>query len=243
MHSDHSLRDRWIRHSVTWPVIGGLLLLGTAVVYATGGTTYAFPYVMLVPVLMAAARYETPGGIAAAVAAALLLGPFMPLEVDSGTYQSTANWLTRLAFFVLVGGTGGWLFASVRAQGRVEDRLAREDRPTGLPNRTALEERIEEALGGRPFPERDPPVLFIVRITDFFEALDAVGADAGDALAAATAELIESADLGVGSTYRFSAAEFAFVANNLKDDAIAAKAAAIKEIGEQPVDVRRACTG
>lgn len=226
------------RQGPTIAVISGLLLLSTAIVYVTGGTSYAFPYLQLIPVLVAAARYEIAGGLIVGVIASLLLGPYMPMDVDAGTAQSTTNWLTRMVFFLLLGGMTGWLFAQVRAKDRQHDRLARVDRATGLPNQTALEEKIDATIANQPVLESTPPILFIVRITDFFEALDAVGADAGDELAAGTARLIESANPGLGPAYRFSAAELAFVTGHIAPEELASRAAEIKTTGEDPVNVR-----
>lgn len=218
-------------------VIVGLLLLGTAVVYVTGGTSYAFPYVLLIPVLVAAARYRLAGGIVAALAAGLLLGPLMPLDVARGADQTALNWITRVVFFVLLGGVSGWLFAVVGRQSAERERLVREDRPTGLPNRAALEERLEAALRAATLEDGAAPVLYIVRITDFFEALDAVGADAADELAGNTARLIEQAEVDLGRAYRLGAAEIAFVAEREPPERIEAEAAQLKAVGEQPVRV------
>lgn len=228
----------WSNEAATLATIAGLLLLGTAIVYGTGGTGYAFPYVQLIPVLVAAARYQVAGGFVVAILGALLLGPFMPLDVAREIDQTTANWITRMLFFVLIGGLAGFLFTRIRQQSLERDRLARLDRPTGLPNRAALEEHLEGLLKQHYFPDKSRPALFIVRITDFFEALDAVGAEAGDELARATAGMIGSAGLGLGRPYRFSAAEIAFVAESLPSERISSAAAAIKAIGEHPVTVR-----
>ena len=221
----------------TIAVIVGLLLLGTTIVYVTGGTGYAFPYVMLVPVLVAAARYRVAGGIAVALAAALLLGPAMPLDVTRGIDQSTMNWIIRAVFFVLLGGVSGWLFAFIGRQNAERDRLARIDRATGLPNRTALEERLDQALTGSLLQERSLPAVFMVRIVDFHEALDAIGMDAGEELAGNTARMIENAGVGAAPAYRFSASEMAFVIEEPVWP-VAAAAARIKAVGEQPISVR-----
>lgn len=68
-----------------------LLIAGTVVVYLTGGTSYAWPYVMFVPMLVAAAWLGIFGGLTSAIAAGLLLGPLMPFDVASGEMQSVSN--------------------------------------------------------------------------------------------------------------------------------------------------------
>lgn len=228
----------WLREVWAISVITILLVCGTAVVYLTGGTSYAFPYIQFVPVLTAAARYGMSGGIAVAVVGALLLGPFMPMDVQRGIDQSTANWLTRLAFFILLGGFTGWLFERVRTQLHERDRLARVDRPTGLGNRAALEERLEYALASSTTFGPGHTMVYIVRMSDFFDALDAVGFDAADELARTVAMHIEHEIPEVGASYRFSAAELAFIANGVESSQAGALAARIKSAGEQSVNVR-----
>lgn len=50
-------------------IVGVTLAAGTAIVYATGGTGYAYPYVMFVPVLVAAAMFHLPGALTVALVA------------------------------------------------------------------------------------------------------------------------------------------------------------------------------
>ncbi|MEX2576456.1 MAG: EAL domain-containing protein [Halofilum sp. (in: g-proteobacteria)] len=219
-------------------VTAGLLLIGTAVVYTTGGTSYAYPYVQLIPVVVAAARYNATGGIVVAVIGALLLGPLMPLDVARGIGQTTANWVTRIVFFVGLGAFTGWLFARVRAQLRERDQMAREDHATGLANSAALEEALQTALASGSLNGADQPVLYLVRITDFFDALDAIGFDAGDPLAGAIARRIETAYPELGRAYRFSAAEIAFVAEGVAPERADTVAAEVNAVGDRSVDVR-----
>lgn len=188
--------------------------------------------------LVAAARYGMSGGIAVAILGALLLGPYMPMDVERGIDQSTANWLTRVVFFVLLGGFTGWLFERVRTQLHERDRLARVDRATGLGNRAALEERLEYALVSSTTFDPGHTMVYIVRMSDFFDALDAVGFDAADELAHTVALHIEHEIPEVGAPYRFSAAELAFITNGIESGQAGALAARIKAAGEQSVNVR-----
>ena len=79
------------------------------VVIVAGGTSTAWPHLYYIPIVFAALAYGLKGGLVAGLIAGLAGGPLMPLEVDSGTSQPLAGWLTRLAFFVAIGmlaGTG-----------------------------------------------------------------------------------------------------------------------------------------
>lgn len=219
-------------------LIAGLLLLGAEIVYLTGGTGYAFPYVELIPVMVAVKRYRVYGGIAVAVVGAVLLGPLMPLDVEREIAQSTANWVARLGFFVLLGGFTGWLFDRARRQQAEGDRLARQDRPTGLGNRAALEEQLDRTVTAPATGRPGHPVVYIVRITDFVDALNAIGFEAADELVGAVARMIEQEVPEAGVPYRFSAAELAFLAEQIETDQAEVVAARIKAAGDRPVNVK-----
>jgi HD-GYP domain-containing protein (c-di-GMP phosphodiesterase class II) len=83
------------------------LVASTAVVYITGGTHTAGPQLMYLPILAAAWFFRVPGGLVSGIVAGLLIGPFMPLNVDAGTSQDTTNWLVRLGIFAFLGAALG----------------------------------------------------------------------------------------------------------------------------------------
>ena len=96
--------------------ISALIVLVGGVVYGTGGTAYVWLHGMYLPIILAAAVYRVPGGMAAALAGGLVLGPFMPLLVSQELPQQTPNWLLRTGFFLLVGGVTGTLFTWLNRQ-------------------------------------------------------------------------------------------------------------------------------
>ena len=79
------------------------LALSWLVAYLIGGAGVAAPHWFYLPVLYAAARFGCPGAAASAVAAGLLAGPLMPLDVAAGVAQQPEDWLTRAAFFLIIG--------------------------------------------------------------------------------------------------------------------------------------------
>lgn len=102
-------------------------------VYATNGTSSVFPHAMYVPIIAASLTLGVVGGVATALAAATLVGPLMPLNVELGTAQPLENVLYRAAFFVLIALTTSG-FASltrrrhqqvVESRAKVADLLAR----------------------------------------------------------------------------------------------------------------------
>jgi EAL domain-containing protein (putative c-di-GMP-specific phosphodiesterase class I) len=79
------------------------LALSWAVAYLVGGAGEAAPHWFYLPVLYAAARFGCLGAGAGAIAAGLLAGPLLPLDVAAGVAQQPADWITRAAFLVIIG--------------------------------------------------------------------------------------------------------------------------------------------
>ena len=108
------LIDRWRRPAGwrSWFAVLGLVVLAlgaTQLTYSTGGTRNVYLHAMYVPVALAGMIFRLPGGLVAGLAAGLLLGPFMPINVEEGLSQSTSGWVYRLGFFVLLGALVGQL--------------------------------------------------------------------------------------------------------------------------------------
>jgi predicted signal transduction protein with EAL and GGDEF domain len=181
-----------------------LLFTGAyAVVYTTGGTRLAWPYLMLVPVLLAAARFRVTGGILGGLIGGLLLGPIMPLDTTAGIPQDTANWLIRIAFYVTLGAFTGALFLLIRREGQAREQAARIDSDSGLANRTALVEALQRAAVER----LTMPSLVLARVVDLGEIMEAAGVSAADELMEALASRLRSGIEAEIEVYRFSASE------------------------------------
>lgn len=200
--------DRIQRFRNPGPVLTATLVVlllgaGTLLVYATGGTQYAWPYLVLVPVLIAAARFRIVGGLLAGFAGGLLLGPFMPLDVDAGIAQQTTNWLVRLTFYTGLGGFTGLLFWLIRHEAEQRERQARLDGDTGLPNKTALVETLQR----RRLDHAPTPLLYLVRVLDLAEIIEVAGVGGADELIRELERRFRAAiDVPI-ETFRFSASE------------------------------------
>lgn len=117
-------QGRW-RGRVELLLVAVLLAAATWFVHATGGTRYPYLHVLYIPVILAAFAAGLPGGILAGIAAGLAVGPWMPLDVASGTPQTTVGWVYRTFFFALVGGLTGGLRTLLRSRLDAVDSLAR----------------------------------------------------------------------------------------------------------------------
>lgn len=95
----HQVRlARWLRA----PLVVALLAGSWILTYAAGGTQWALPHLFYVPIVLAALMFGVWGGLAAAIAAMLLCGPAMPVDVAAGEGQQLLNWLARGGFFAIV---------------------------------------------------------------------------------------------------------------------------------------------
>ncbi|WP_240569943.1 putative bifunctional diguanylate cyclase/phosphodiesterase [Halomonas flagellata] len=225
-----------VKHVRNVGVLGLLLMLGSLVVYFTGGTAYAYPYLMMIPVLLGAAWYLLPGGLIVALVAGVLMA-LMPLHVDAGTAQSSSNWLIRIAMFMLLGGVAGWLFQSRRQATEERIAVARVDPRSGLPNMVALEEDLLKSLRHRK--EGKSVGLMLVRITDITDVMEAMGMDASDELILAMGERLRHAIRGGATAYRFSNAELALIVSDIVPDDLTRIAGRLTEIGEESLQIQQ----
>ena len=156
------------------------LVLVALLVYETGGTQYAYPYLILLPVIFAGSIFKVPGGILAAVAAALLLGPYMPLSVEEGIMQTTQNWLIRLGMYVLIGAFAGALASGLDWWHQRIAAEARIDSTSGLLARAAAEKIVSNAADA-PVSGFSPTHAVAVGFDGYYNVVLALGIDVGNA--------------------------------------------------------------
>lgn len=71
--------------------------------WLVGGAGRVVPHWYYFPVLVAALRFGHPGALVVALVSGVLAGPLTPQLVTEGIAQHPSEWLTRTAFFVVVG--------------------------------------------------------------------------------------------------------------------------------------------
>jgi len=104
--------DRWREPKGSRAVLLSLLVLALiagvgVLVRTTGGTGFAWLHLMYLPIILAAAGFGIYGGVAAALVAGFVLGPYMPMDAAKGLSQTMSNWMFRTVFFLLVGAFSG----------------------------------------------------------------------------------------------------------------------------------------
>lgn len=128
------------RRRMVFGLLLALLSVATVMlVYVTGGTRYVFAHLAYVPLIGFAAAFGRSGGLVAAAALGLALGPWMPLDAAAGVSQPATNWIFRTGMFAVAGLLAGFLFDQVRGLLQRLRTIAFQDHESGLPNRLALE--------------------------------------------------------------------------------------------------------
>lgn len=137
-----------------------LVVIGVyMLVYMTGGIKYVYSHSMYLAILIAAFFHGAKGGAVCGLMGGIVLGPFMPIDVVTGEPQETINWLYRMGFFTLIGTLAGVGIETARKQAERIKWHSRHETTTGLPNRFALVETMEDA---RMDPDGPKPVAFVV---------------------------------------------------------------------------------
>lgn len=213
-----------------------MLAAATYVVYSTGGTAYAYPYLILIPVLFSAAWFGLIGGLLSALLAGALMAA-IPLDVERGVSQPVFNWLLRVGLYLLIGGVAGWLFQSLRRAFREREQIVRTDPRSALPNQVALEQDLQRWLIDS-YARREPLSLLIVRVSDATDILEAMGADASDELISNLGQRLQHLVEPLGKVYRFSVSEIAIPLKDCGDVRLSTLVRTIIEAGEENLQVK-----
>ncbi|MBN1267276.1 MAG: EAL domain-containing protein [Anaerolineales bacterium] len=132
-----------------------VMIFSTRLVFITGGIKYVYAHIMYIPILLAAYFFQMPGGVIAGLIGGLALGPWMPIDINTGEYQETVNWIIRLGIFTIVGGTAGLMNKLILNQVSQFRWLSTHDADSGLPNRNHmiqfLNQRIMESRRDNSF--------------------------------------------------------------------------------------------
>lgn len=218
-------------------MIALLLSFGTGIVYVTGGTAYAYPYLILIPVLLAASWYTLTGGLVAALVAGIAMA-FMPLDVNQGIEQNYTNYLLRIALYLLLGGVAGWLFQARRQAFLAHRNGARTDLHSGLANQVALSEDLRKLLSPL-VPSVKTVGVIKVMITDMADVIEVLGPEAADDLIVAMSQRLSQTVRGGGQAYRISPDELALVVLDVESSDFDEISQRLIEVGEESLLIQQ----
>lgn len=230
--------SKFARSVYRWLAVIAFLATGTWLVYFTGGTGYAYPYVILLPVLLSAIWFGFTGAILCAITGGLLLGPGMPLDVSTGTYQSTENWLARTGFFVLIGIFSAGLFQSLRQANQRHLQALEVDQKTGLLTQAALIRDLDRLL--RKASRGSPPesAVILLRMQDLWEILQSMGADTAENVVKDIARRISQNIDIPHQVYRFSKSELTILIAATSQEEVGSIFDIAQKIGEEETPVK-----
>ena len=164
-----------------------LLMIATAfLVYETGGIRFSYSHLMYVSIVLAGIAFGVPGGLLAAIAGGLLLGPMMPMNTDTGEMQQPLNWVYRIVFFSFIGALVGTWAQLLRRHIRELEWLHEHHEDTGLLNLAGLIKQLEVMM--RSDTSDQALVVSITQLNTFLEIQNTFGAAFGMRALAAVIE-------------------------------------------------------
>ncbi len=169
----------WTRKTIKILLICALLLGAYAAVYRGGGSEPGLISAGYIPIIMASLFFRIPGGVVTAIAAGIMLGPFMSSNVYTGDQQDTILWLSRLGLYILVGILTGAPLQVYKHHLKKMHYLSTHDYATDLPNRRALYQTINE-LYNRPTPLHNCNCLIIINFDNLPDITSTFGLETGD---------------------------------------------------------------
>ncbi len=146
-----------------------LTILITLLVYLTGGIQYVYSHGMYIPILLAGIYFGVYGGLIQGLIGGLLLGPFMPIDTDAMLMQSPINWIYRIIFFMLIGGTIGYFSKAIKTAYLERIKILKKDIYTDIPLLTDL---IDQDA------DQHPHYIMHLKILNHQDLIDLLGIDA-----------------------------------------------------------------
>lgn len=209
-----------------------MLFAAAGIVYWTGGTRHAYLHALYIPAVLAGGLFGLYGGLIAGAVGGVLIGPFMPLDVDSGLMQSPVNWMFRLVFLAATGGVAGWITDHMRRQHSRVAWLNNHEAISGFPNRQQLLKalRAVQQEGERPYK------LFLVQVNNFEHIQAALGGHLAHQLRRTLAEQLKAILCSTGVVYDLHAQKLALVVEE-PEGSFAACLERLRKLSQSPISV------
>lgn len=199
----YELLDKYSRrfHYTTVFILLLIMIAVNLIVMGTGGIKYIFSHLMYLPIVLFALVLGTRGGVPAAIAGGMLLGPTVPIDTMTREVQETINWVYRMGFFLLIGTTVGLASDAIRAYIRDLRWASRHDSASNLANRFALEEDIK-ALQKKSHKRKYHHCLAIICLSNSKEIDTNFGVNALDIIIIQAARRIQTVAPASSMVYR-----------------------------------------
>lgn len=95
-------------------------------VYATGGTNNSVVNFMNIPIIIASSTNRKSKGVIHAGISGLMVGPYMPLIMITGTPQKPFNWIIRMVYFLILSFVVGYFADYYKKEFEKNSRIEKE---------------------------------------------------------------------------------------------------------------------
>ncbi|WP_372987115.1 EAL domain-containing protein [Marinobacter sp.] len=219
--------------------IGLVWFGGAGIIYLLGGTRYALPYLMIIPIIWSAAWFNVIAAVFVALAAGAFLEPFISLEPNKNLIYSADDLISRVAFSLLIAFFARGVFQERNSSSRKGLGNILVDKETGLPNRAALNKDLEKYFSEHANNKEAPefPAIVLLRMQDLWEVIEAMGNKSAEKLIANVSGRISASIKKTHKIYRFSNSELFLLFYAETNSEIGLVAEAARAAGEEESEV------
>lgn len=135
-----------------WLLILLMVVVVALVVYIFGGSRYSYTHLMYIPILIAGYALGFWQTLIIALISGLVLGPFMPQDVQAGLMQPPTTWIFRVVIFIAIGAFNALLNKQIKAYQKLELERLYVSSITNYPNMNKLKYDLDEFIESKtPF--------------------------------------------------------------------------------------------
>lgn len=135
-----------------WLLILLMVVVVALVVYIFGGSRYSYTHLMYIPILIAGYALGFWQTLIIALISGLVLGPFMPQDVQAGLMQPPTTWIFRAVIFIAIGAINALLNKQIKAYQKLELERLYVNSLTNYPNMNKLKCDLDEFIESKtPF--------------------------------------------------------------------------------------------
>lgn len=137
---------------IKWLLILLMVVVVALVVYIFSGSRYSYTHLMYMPILIAGYALGFWQTLIIALISGLVLGPFMPQDVQIGLDQPLFTWFFRLIMFLIIGAINAVLNVQIKSFQRLEINRLYTNSITNYPNMNRLKYDLEQLISAnKPF--------------------------------------------------------------------------------------------
>lgn len=155
-----------------------LLILGYTIVYATGGTVFAYLHILYIPIILSGFIFSVGGGVAAGIIAGILMGPFMLQYSEYDLHQPFSSWVLRMVMFSVIGAIAGAVSSLFKAYIKELELKQTTDPITGLPNLNGLTQTFSKLTQD----SQKSIIVVVIELSQIDEIDNALGEEKADTL-------------------------------------------------------------